>query len=117
MSRVEVPHGSGTVGYGLEPPVLVLEIAEPESNREGVSRLRFRFRFQNPGFRFQFRIDGFYGFEPAVFNGFLQFRLDSTVFRGSGTVSVRKFLNLNRTTVLKLMVSILVNFHGSGAKP
>ena len=71
-------HGSGTDGYGLEPPVSVLEIVEPEPNREGVSRLQFW--FQNCRFRFRFRTGGFLRFRTASFfavfcdsNGFSRF--------------------------------------------
>ena len=78
-------HGSGTAGYGLEPLVPVLEIVEPESNRDGVSR----FRFRTGGFP-----AAFYSFEPSVF---LRFRLDFTVFRWFFAVPV---WNRPETTVL-----------------
>ena len=116
-------HGSGTGGYGSESPVLVLEIVEPEPNREGVSRLRFRFK--NRWFQFRFRTGGFsvvflrfftvsnrqFFMVPAWFNDF------PAVFRGSGTVLVQKFLNMNRTTVQKSTASIRINSHGFGSKP
>ena len=50
ISIIRGAHGSGTDGYDLEPPVSVLKIVEPKPNREGVSRLRLRFRFRTGGF-------------------------------------------------------------------
>ena len=110
--------GSGIGGYDTESLVPILEIVELEPNCEGVSRLRFW--FQNRRFRFRFRTDGFpvvfYGFSRfwtigfvAVFcgsglisrfsDGFLLFRFGTGC---SGTVSVQKILNLNRTTFQKI---------------
>ena len=75
----------GTRGaHGSEPLVPVLEIAEPEPNREGVSRLQLRLRFQNCRFWFRFQTGGFptvlfrvftvpnrrYFAVPAWFHGF-----------------------------------------------
>ena len=107
-------HGSGTDGYGSEPSVPVLKIVEPEPNRECVSRLRSR--FQNRRFRFQFRTAGFLRLrlDFTVFRRFLRFRFETAWNRQSRTVSVRNFLNLNRTTVQKLTVSVRVNSHGFG---
>ena len=69
-----------------EPPVPVLEIAKPELNCEGVSRLRLR--FQNRWFSFGFEQVVFYDFftvlnrqffaVPAWFHDF------SVVFSGFG---------------------------------
>lgn len=73
------------------------------------------------------------GFEPTVFQQFFYgfSRFQTTDFQrffmvfglephrtgGSITVSIRKFSNLNRTTILKSMVSVRVNSHDSGWKP
>ena len=59
-----------------EPPVSVLEIAEPRPNNEDVSWLRFWFRFQADGFAAIFC-----GSEPPVYGGFLQFQLGFKVFQ------------------------------------
>ena len=67
-----------------EPAVPILEIIEPEPNREGVSRLRFR--FQNHRFRFRFRTGDFlavfHGSEPSIFCEFCGSGLISRFFGG-----------------------------------
>ena len=112
------------MGYSSEPPIPVLEIVEPESNREGVSRLRSDFKTggygygsgsEPPVFRQFFTV--FQGSEPPIFvifygsssvsrfsGGFSRFR--------SGTVRNCENLEPGRTTVLKVAVSVRFKSHG-----
>ena len=72
----------------------------------------FSFGFEPPVFFYVF-----YGFEPPVSGGFRRFHGFPAIFRGSDTVSVPKFWNLNRTTVLNVTVSVRFKSHGSGSEP
>ena len=74
------------------PADTVLEIAEPEPNREGVSQ------FRTVSFQWFFAV-------PAQFYGLL------AIFQGSDTVSVGKFSNQNRTS-FKIDGFGRVNSHG-----
>ena len=93
-----------------------------------VRNRRFRF-WKLPNRNRNARVFHGYGFgfgsEPAVFHG-----SEPLVFCGSGLVSQfssgflrfrhgfgSNFLNLNRTTVQKLTISVRVNFHGFGSEP
>ena len=119
---------------GLEVPT-VQEPAVTVRNRRFrfwklLNRNRTARVFRGYGFGFGF------GFEPTVFRRFFTvpnhrffavpawFHSFLAVFRwsgleppgtgGPGTVSIQKFLNLNRTTVQKLTVSDRINSHGFG---
>ena len=68
-------------------------------------------RFSDSLLRFQTAIFCGSGFILRFFGGFSRFWFGTG---GSGTVSVQKYLNLNRTMVQESTVSVRVNSHGYG---